>query len=159
MISLDYCWPSSLCKLHDHPGCGRPTIQDGPLHTNDWYSLCGETTHTFIKEIRPQTPQRTSFQTGGCNLPPGFGKPFVKPRKWNSAYHLFIIPRVMSKQNVQTKPWSNTITAFQLFSQDNWASLLPLAGFAYNNSVHSATNQSPFWANYGFHPAWNYAWN
>lgn len=36
--------------------------------------------------------------------------------------------------------------------QDNWCSLLPIAEFAYNNSVNSSIGFSPFFANYGFHP-------
>ena len=36
--------------------------------------------------------------------------------------------------------------------QSDWSRLLPLAEFAYNNSKHSATTLSPFFANYGFHP-------
>ena len=38
------------------------------------------------------------------------------------------------------------------YQQDNWAELLPLAEFAYNNTVHSSTKQTPFFANYGQHP-------
>jgi hypothetical protein len=38
------------------------------------------------------------------------------------------------------------------YQQDDWASLLPLAEFAYNNSTHSATQVTPFFANKGFHP-------
>ena len=38
------------------------------------------------------------------------------------------------------------------YQQSDWASLLPLAKFSYNNSRHSATTISPFFANYGFHP-------
>ena len=38
------------------------------------------------------------------------------------------------------------------YQQTDWASLLPLAEFSYNNSKHSATSLSPFFANYGFHP-------
>ena len=38
------------------------------------------------------------------------------------------------------------------YQQSDWASLLPLAEFSYNNSKHSATTLSPFFANYGFHP-------
>ena len=39
------------------------------------------------------------------------------------------------------------------YQQTDWASLLPLAEFSYNNSKHSATILSPFFANYGFHPS------
>jgi hypothetical protein len=38
------------------------------------------------------------------------------------------------------------------YQQDNWQQLLPLAEFAYNNAKHSATQVSPFFANYGYHP-------
>ena len=38
------------------------------------------------------------------------------------------------------------------FQQDDWASLLGMAEFSYNNSKHSATTMTPFYANYGFHP-------
>ena len=39
------------------------------------------------------------------------------------------------------------------YQQTDWAGLLPLAEFNYNNSKHSATTLSPFFANYGFHPS------
>ena len=37
--------------------------------------------------------------------------------------------------------------------QDDWAGLLPLAEFAYNNACHSTTGFSPFYATYGYHPS------
>jgi hypothetical protein len=56
----------------------------------------------------------------------------------------------------QTEHLNQTIEAF-LWSfanheQDDWVSLLPIAEFAYNNSVTTATGLSPFYANYRFHP-------
>ena len=36
--------------------------------------------------------------------------------------------------------------------QDDWSDLLPIAEFAYNNSLHSSTGFSPFYATYGYHP-------
>jgi len=36
--------------------------------------------------------------------------------------------------------------------QDDWAQLLPLAEFVYNNTQSASTKVSPFFANYGYHP-------
>jgi len=38
------------------------------------------------------------------------------------------------------------------YQQDDWVNFLPLAEFAYNNTSHSATMVTPFFANKGFHP-------
>ena len=38
------------------------------------------------------------------------------------------------------------------YEQDNWYDLLRLAEYAYNNSATTATQMSPFYINYGFHP-------
>ena len=42
------------------------------------------------------------------------------------------------------------------YEQDNWYDLLPLAEYAFNNSATTATQMSPFFANYGFHPRTNW---
>lgn len=38
------------------------------------------------------------------------------------------------------------------YQQDNWSTCLLMAEFAYNNSEHASTKQTPFHANYGYHP-------
>ncbi len=38
------------------------------------------------------------------------------------------------------------------YQQDNWAILLPMAEFAYNNTMNTMTGVSPFFANKGYHP-------
>ena len=38
------------------------------------------------------------------------------------------------------------------YHQDNRTKLLPLAEFAYNNAIQGSTQQTPFFANYGYHP-------
>ena len=42
------------------------------------------------------------------------------------------------------------------YEQNDWYDLLPLAEYAYNNSTTTATQLSPFYANYGFHPRTNW---
>ena len=41
---------------------------------------------------------------------------------------------------------------FCTYQQDNWYTLLPLAEFAFNNTLNSTTGISPFFANKGYHP-------
>ena len=59
----------------------------------------------------------------------------------------------------QTERVNQTIEAylrpFLNNEQDDWADLLPLAEYAYNNSATTATGMSPFYANYGWHPSAN----
>ena len=45
------------------------------------------------------------------------------------------------------------LRTYRDYQQTDWASLLPMVEFRYNNSKHSATTLSPFLANYGFHPS------
>jgi len=44
------------------------------------------------------------------------------------------------------------LRAFIGHEQDNWVGLLPMAKFAYNNSITMGNGMSPFYANYRFHP-------
>jgi len=59
--------------------------------------------------------------------------------------------------NGQTERLNQTIEAylwvFVVKEQDDWVRLLPMAEFAYNNSTTTGNGKSPFYANYGFHPA------
>lgn len=41
------------------------------------------------------------------------------------------------------------------FYQDDWVKWLPFAEFAYNNRKHSATQTTPFFAEYGYHPTFS----
>ena len=57
----------------------------------------------------------------------------------------------------QTERLNQTIEAylraFVSKEQVDWVRLLPMAEFAYNNSTTTGNGMSPFYANYGFHPA------
>jgi hypothetical protein len=73
---------------------------------------------------------------------------------------LGIKPRMLTafhpQTDGQTERLNQTIEAylrsFVNHEMDDWVDLLPMAEFAYNNSVTSATGLSPFYANYGYHP-------
>ena len=71
----------------------------------------------------------------------------VRPRM-STAFH--------PQTDGQTERLNQTIEAylrnFVSHEQDDWVRLLPMAEFAYNNSVTMGNKVSPFYANYGFHP-------
>ncbi len=56
----------------------------------------------------------------------------------------------------QTKRQNSTmevyLRAFVNWEQDNWARLLPMAEFAYNNAKNASTGHTPFKLNCGYHP-------
>jgi hypothetical protein len=88
------------------------------------------------------------------------GKEFTS-RFWNRVCsHLSINHRQLTAFHPQTdgqterqkKSMEQYLRAFSNYEQDNWAELLPLAEFAYNNSVHHSMWMTPFWANYHYQP-------
>ncbi len=44
------------------------------------------------------------------------------------------------------------LRCFINYHQDNWVDLLPVAKFANNNTFQESIHQTPFFANYGYHP-------
>lgn len=112
-----------------------------------------ETANIFLKEIiRLHGVPKNIVSDRGVQFTSKFWRELCKALNikvcLSSAYH--------PQSNGQTERTNQTLEqylrCFCSGSQDDWASLLPYAEFAYNNSVHAATNQTPFWANCGFHP-------
>jgi hypothetical protein len=66
----------------------------------------------------------------------------------SSAYH----PQTDGQTERTNQTLEQYLRVFCNYQQDNWAKLLSLAEFSYNNSVHSTTQQSPFYAVYNSHP-------
>ena len=67
---------------------------------------------------------------------------------WSSAFH----PQTDGQTERLNSVLEQYLRMYSDYQQTDWASLLPMAEFSYNNSKHSATTLSPFFANYGFHP-------
>jgi transposase InsO family protein len=68
--------------------------------------------------------------------------------KLSSAYHSQIDGQIERVNQVMEQYLCCTIN----YHQDKWTELLPLAEFAYNNTFQGSTQQTPFFANYGYHP-------
>jgi len=51
----------------------------------------------------------------------------------------------------QSSPTRHLLCLYCNYQQDDWADLLPLAEFAYNNAPSATTGVSPFFANKGYH--------
>ena len=68
--------------------------------------------------------------------------------KLSSAFHL--------QTNCQTKRVNQVLKQYLRcsinYQQDDWTTYLPLAEFAYNNTLHASTQKTPFFSNYGYHP-------
>lgn len=71
--------------------------------------------------------------------------------KLSSAFH----PETDGQTERTNQTLEQYIRCFTSYQQDDWFSLLDLAEFSYNNSVHSATKQTPFYSLYGYHPQFN----
>mgnify|MGYP002717984364 FL=1 len=80
---------------------------------------------------------------------------------WRSLADLMEIEERMTtayhpQTNGQTERVNQTIEQYLRhyvnYQQDDWADLLPMAQFSYNNANHSTIGVSPFYANYGYHP-------
>ena len=88
------------------------------------------------------------------------GKLFVS-KFWSSLCHLLDIKANLStayhpETDGQTERVNQIlkqyIRLYINYQQDDWVPLLPLAEFAYNNTPHSTTQVTPFFANKGYHP-------
>src|SRR5467141_1428569 len=88
------------------------------------------------------------------------GKHFIS-RFWRSLCQLLSIkanlsmayhPETDGKTKCINQILKQYLQVYINYQQDDWVNLLPLAEFAYNNTSHSATMVTPFFANKGFHP-------
>jgi transposase InsO family protein len=74
-------------------------------------------------------------------------------RSMSTAYH--------PQTDGQTERINQVIKSYLRFycnyEQNDSASMLAMAEYAYNNSKHASTKISPFYANYGFKPQTNWA--
>lgn len=68
----------------------------------------------------------------------------------STAYH----PQTDGQTERVNQTVEQYLRIFTSYNQDDWDILLPQASFHYNNTLHSATRLTPFFANFGYHPRW-----
>lgn len=66
----------------------------------------------------------------------------------STAYH----PQTDGQTERTNQTLETYLRAYVSYQQDDWVDYLPLAEFAFNSHVNSSTNQTPFFANYAYHP-------
>ena len=78
---------------------------------------------------------------------------FLKVKRW-----LFttFYPQIGGQTERQNSTMQAYLQAFVNFEQNNWARLLPIAEFAYNNAKNTSTSHTPFELNCGYHPRMSY---
>jgi hypothetical protein len=72
----------------------------------------------------------------------------IKPKN-STAYH----PQTDGQTERVNQVLEQYLRCYCSYQQDDWVDYLPLAEFAYNNSKSSSTQQTPFFANYAYHPS------
>ena len=70
--------------------------------------------------------------------------------KLSSSYH----PETDGQTERTNQTLEQYLRCFINYQQDDWVDYLHFAEFSYNNSVHSSTKLTPFFANTGVHPRW-----
>ena len=73
-------------------------------------------------------------------------------RKLSTTFH----PQTDGQTERQNSTIEAYLQAFVNFKQNNWARLLPIAEFAYNNAKNASTGFTPFEFNYKYHPRISY---
>ncbi len=73
---------------------------------------------------------------------------FEIEKKLSTAFH----PQTDGQTKRQNSIMEVYLRAFVNWEQDDWAKLLPIAEFAYNNAKNANTGYTPFELNYGYYP-------
>ena len=69
-------------------------------------------------------------------------------RRLSTTFH----PQTDGQTERQNSTMEAYLQAFVNFEQNDWAWLLPMAEFAYNNAKNASTSHTPFELNCGYHP-------
>ena len=81
-----------------------------------------------------------------------FWKSFLKLLSIQPNYSTAFHPQSDGQMEIVNAVLEQYLRMYCNYQQTDWEFHLPLAEVAYNNSIHSSTKSSPWFANKGFHP-------
>ena len=130
-----------------------PSNQDGTVHPHLSQYDAEDLACIFLLQVFAKHGTPTDIVSD-------WGKHFILWFWWSLCQLLGIKVNLLTAYHPETDSqteWVNQILEQYLqvyinYQQDDWVNLLPLAEFAYNNTSHSVTMVTPFFANKGFHP-------
>ena len=130
------------------------SYQDGAVHSHPFCNIDAEDlAHIFLSQVFAKHGTPTDIVSNR-------GKHFIS-QFWQSLCQLLGIKANLStaynpETDGQTECVNQSLEQYLWvyinYKQDDWVNLLPLAEFAYNNTLHSETMVTPFFVNKGFHP-------
>lgn len=104
----------------------------------------------FIKEIiRLHGVPSNIVSDCGVQFTSKFWKELCLALDIKNHYSLAYHPQTNGQTERTNQTLEQYLRCFSTFVQDNWASLLPCAEFAFNNAMHSTTKQSRFMPTWG----------
>jgi len=86
------------------------------------------------------------------SLRENFGNHCVKDLELREKCRQLTIPKLTEKRKDSIKCWEGIFEYLSTMIEDDSYHLLPLAEYAYNNSVTTAHDMTSFFANYRYHP-------
>jgi hypothetical protein len=131
----------------------RLTKQSIFIHCNDTITLA-ELARLFVLHVfsKHGVPSHVTSDRGSKFVSRYFrslGKALDMTLHFTSSYH----PEGDGQTERVNQSLEQHLRVYCNYQQDNWAELLPLAEFTYNNAPKATTGISPFYANKGYNPA------
>src|SRR5260221_4894529 len=123
-------------------------IRRPPRSTLFPYTTLFRSTHIFSKHGTPghvTSDRGTEFMSHFFH---SLGSLLSMKLHFTSGYH----PEGDGQMERINQVLEQYLWAYMNYQQDNWAPLLPLAEFAYNNAASATTGISLFFVNKGYHP-------
>jgi hypothetical protein len=108
-------------------------------------------THVFSKWGKP----KSIVSDHGSEFTSKFWKEFMTLLDIKSRFSTAYQPQMDGQTERVNQELERYLRHYTSYLQDDWDKWLPVAEFAYNNSVHSATGIKPFFACLGYHPSFD----